>query len=60
MSAAVLPLPEIAPPLQAPGGKSYRPLESSRSYRAIQTSAPAWTEPRSSGVLNPAARRLER
>jgi hypothetical protein len=36
------------------GGKTYRPLESSRTYRAIQTSAP------SGGVLNPAARRLER
>ncbi len=50
-----LPLPEIAPPLLPDiGGKTYRPLESPRSYRVIQTSSS------SGGVLNPAARRLER
>ena len=56
-SVDALPLPEIAPPgLPDIGGKTYRPLETrSRSYRAIQTSAPA-----TGGVLNPAARRLER
>jgi general secretion pathway protein D len=49
-----LPLPEIAPPsLPDISGKTSRPLEPSRSYRAIQTSG-------SGGALNPAARRLER
>ncbi len=60
-SVDALPLPEIAPPLIDPGGKSYRPLETrttTRSYRAIQTSAPAY-ETRGS-ALNPSARRLER
>ena len=55
-SVDALPLPDIAPPLQDVGGKSYRPLELPRSYRPIQTSMP---ETRG-GVLNPAARRLER
>ena len=55
-----LPLPEIAPPLiQDIGGKTYRPLETTRTYRSIQTSAPAWNDARG-GALNPAARRLER
>ena len=53
-----LPLPEIAPrTLPDPGGKTYRPLELPRNYRAIQTAAPAWNDSRSGGVLNPAARR---
>ena len=55
-SVDALPLPEIAPPglPDIGGGKTYRPLETrtTRSYRAIQTSAPA-----TGGVLNPAARR---
>ena len=55
-----LPLPEIAPPLLPDiGGKSFRPLETARYNRAIQTSAPAWNEARG-GALNPAARRNER
>ena len=55
-----LPLPEIAPPLlpDIGGGKTYRPIET-RSYRAIQTAAPAWNEARG-GALNPAGRRNER
>ena len=54
-SVDALPLPDIAPPLlpDISGGKTFRPLESGRTYRAIQTSGPA-------GALNPAARRLER
>ena len=55
----VLGLPEIAPPLIDPGGKSYRPLETTqtttRTYRTIQTSAPAYDA--RGGALNPAARR---
>ncbi len=53
-SVDALPLPEIAPPLMQPDGKTFRPIETrtTRSYRAIQTSAPA-----TGGVLNPAARR---
>ncbi len=61
-SVDALPLPEIVPPLIDPGGKTYRPLETTqttRTYRAIQTSAPAWNEARG-GALNPSARRLER
>lgn len=56
-SVDALPLPEIAPPLtDVGGGKTYRPLEMPRRYRAIETSMP---ETRG-GALNPAARRLER
>ena len=41
-SVDALPLPEIAPPMLPDiGGKTYRPLETGRPYRAIQTSAPA-------------------
>ena len=52
-SVDAMPLPEIAPPLlpNLGGGKTYRPVEMPRNYRASQTSAP------SGGVLNPAARR---
>lgn len=52
-SVDAMPLPEIAPPLlpNIGGGKTYRPVEIPRNYRASQTSAPF------SGVLNPAARR---
>jgi general secretion pathway protein D len=52
-SVDAMPLPEIAPPLlpNIGGGKTYRPVEMPRNYRASQTSAP------SGGVLNPAARR---
>ena len=58
-SVDALPLPEIAPPLLPDiGGKTYRPLETTRTYRAIQTSSPAYNT--GGGALNPAARRLER
>ncbi len=49
-----MPLPEIAPPLLQPDGKTFRPIQvSSRTYRPIQNSAPAPY----GGVLNPSARR---
>ncbi len=60
-SVDALPLPEIAPPplrdIGAPmrDGKDFVPLETAR-YRSFQTSMPA----SGGGVLNPAARRLER
>ena len=58
-SVETLPLPEIAPPLLPDiSGKTYRPLESGKNYRAIQTSAPASNT--GGGALNPAARRFER
>ena len=59
-SVDAIPLPEIAPrslpDVGGGSGKTYRPIESPRSYRAIRTSAPVETR---SGALNPAARRLE-
>ena len=56
-SVDALPLPEIAPPLaDVGGGKTYRPLEVPRSYRAVHTYTPATNK----GALNPSGRRNDK
>jgi len=56
-SVDALPLPDIAPPDMG-GGKSYRPLQT--SMPAYDYNARYTPPQRTGGVLNPAARRMER